>query len=279
MKRLIIFLLLALATSPAAMAQQDPDDPGIQDSIILGSTYMDSGGTWVGLPLYVVTDDSVAFYNLPLTWNAPSGGILPRSPNNYFPPLTEWDVTFDTLIISQNLIRQIGFAEIDTGHHNSLLNTNARMVQIMTLHFDILEYHRQIITIDTTYDDRNGPLLLGLNDGLNEITPAFVRGYIGIHVGIDGNDSELPTEFSLSQNYPNPFNAQTVISYSLPTASDVTIDIFDIPGRKIETFTNGMMPAGKHKVIWDATGQSSGIYFYRIKAEDKTEIRKMVLIK
>jgi hypothetical protein len=84
---------------------------------------------------------------------------------------------------------------------------------------------------------------------------------------------------SLSQNYPNPFNIQTTIQYSLPTQSPVTIDIFDILGRKIETLAEGMKPAGNNRAMWDASNQSSGIYFYRIRAGDKIETRKMVLMK
>jgi hypothetical protein len=53
----------------------------------------------------------------------------------------------------------------------------------------------------------------------------------------------------------------------------------NILGRKIETLAEGMMPAGEHQAIWDAIGQSSGIYFYRIKAGDKIETKKMVLLK
>jgi hypothetical protein len=89
----------------------------------------------------------------------------------------------------------------------------------------------------------------------------------------------VPEQFSLSQNYPNPFNAQTTIRYSLPTQALVTIDIFDILGRKVETIVEGMKPAGNNQAIWDARWQTSGIYFYRIKAGEKVETRKMVLLK
>jgi hypothetical protein len=92
-------------------------------------------------------------------------------------------------------------------------------------------------------------------------------------------DDRLPNDFSLSQNYPNPFNTQTTVQYSLATQSLVSIDIFDILGRKIETFTEGIKPAGNHQATWDASGQASGIYFYRIKAGDKVETKRMTLMK
>jgi len=93
------------------------------------------------------------------------------------------------------------------------------------------------------------------------------------------NGEELPGRFLLSRNYPNPFNAQTTIHYSLPAQSMVTIDIFNILGRKIETPDQGMKSSGNRRATWDAGAQSSGIYFYRIKAGDYSEMKKMVLMK
>jgi hypothetical protein len=81
------------------------------------------------------------------------------------------------------------------------------------------------------------------------------------------------------QDYPNPFNAQTTISYSLPKASEISLDIFDILGRKIETLQSGHQEAGEHSVIWNAGDKPSGIYFYRLKAGEREETNRMVLLK
>jgi len=112
----------------------------------------------------------------------------------------------------------------------------------------------------------------GLMVSLGIIPQSSIRYKIGPETG-------LPYMSSLSQNYPNPFNAQTTIQYSLATQSMVTIDIFDILGRKIGTLAEEIKPAGEHQAIWDASTQSSGIYFYRIKVGDMTETRKMVMMK
>ncbi|HBC46069.1 MAG TPA: hypothetical protein DCZ43_03385, partial [candidate division Zixibacteria bacterium] len=93
----------------------------------------------------------------------------------------------------------------------------------------------------------------------------------------DGNSN--PTSFTISQSYPNPFNAQTTISYSLPKASEVSLDIFDILGSKIETLRTGHQEAGEHQVIWNAGDKPSGIYFYRLKAGEREETNRMVLLK
>jgi hypothetical protein len=98
--------------------------------------------------------------------------------------------------------------------------------------------------------------------------------------GVDNSpETSLPESFSISQNYPNPFNASTTIGYSLTEPSDVTIDIYDILGRKVETLVQREQSAGSHQVVWNAKDQPSGMYFYRIEAGDYTEARKMLLLK
>ncbi|MBW1673043.1 MAG: T9SS type A sorting domain-containing protein, partial [Deltaproteobacteria bacterium] len=101
----------------------------------------------------------------------------------------------------------------------------------------------------------------------------------GIPTNIEEDIPAIPAEFILSQNYPNPFNATTVIQYSLPSASDVAIDIYDLLGRKVETLIDQRQQAGYHQVIWNAKDKTSGVYFYRIKGGDYTETKKMLLLK
>ena len=88
-----------------------------------------------------------------------------------------------------------------------------------------------------------------------------------------------PTWMEILSNYYNPFNAFTTIRYDLPVASEVTIDIYNILGRKVETLIQGEQPAGYHQVEWDAKNASSGMYFYRIQAGDYSEIKKMLVLK
>jgi parallel beta-helix repeat protein len=100
-----------------------------------------------------------------------------------------------------------------------------------------------------------------------------------VQVSIEDRDAEVPRQFALAQNYPNPFNTITIIQYSLPGATHIVIDIYDLLGRKVETLVQGEQTAGHHQIVWDAGGCSSGMYFYRIQAGENTEIRKMLLIK
>ncbi|GEM_PF-1085561 len=78
--------------------------------------------------------------------------------------------------------------------------------------------------------------------------------------------SEIPHSFSLYQNYPNPFNPLTVIRFDVPVASRVSLDVFDMLGRKVATLLDGEVPAGYHETKWNAQDVVSGIYFYRLEA-------------
>ncbi len=92
-------------------------------------------------------------------------------------------------------------------------------------------------------------------------------------------DGILPSLFTLNQNYPNPFNPVTVISYSLPTASDVRLDVFNILGQRVATLVNQKQEVGEHTITWDASRFSSGVYFYRIQTAEAVETKKMLLLK
>jgi ligand-binding sensor domain-containing protein len=98
-------------------------------------------------------------------------------------------------------------------------------------------------------------------------------------VKIDNISPNLPQKFTLFPNYPNPFNPTTTIRYSLPEASHVTLNIYDITGRLVEQLVNQHTPAGYHTVSWDATSHSSGVYIARLKAGSFVKTQKMVLMK
>ncbi len=106
-----------------------------------------------------------------------------------------------------------------------------------------------------------------------------VRSEGATNIGDDRSSIQRPDQISISQNYPNPFNANTIIRYSIPSASAVAIDIYDILGYKVETLIQAKQQAGYHQIVWNADLVPSGMYFYRIKAGGYTETRKMVVLK
>ncbi|MEW5924429.1 MAG: PKD domain-containing protein, partial [Candidatus Zixiibacteriota bacterium] len=118
---------------------------------------------------------------------------------------------------------------------------------------------------------------LTYNAAENHVTKACESG--PVFKGIDGTYQVLPYEFALYQNSPNPFNPITDIAFSLPEATYVTLEIYNIMGQRVATLVNGYHEAGNHTVTWDASSSPSGIYLYRIEAGQFTANRKMMLLK
>jgi len=94
-----------------------------------------------------------------------------------------------------------------------------------------------------------------------------------------GVSSILPEDYHLAQNRPNPFNPATEISFSLPQASDVCLEIYNIVGQRVTTLVNGHLDAGVHTLIWDGSQSASGVYFYRLQAGRFDATKKMILLK
>jgi hypothetical protein len=89
----------------------------------------------------------------------------------------------------------------------------------------------------------------------------------------------VPIRPELSQNYPNPFNPTTAIQYQLSASVLVELSVFDILGREVDILVSAVQPPGVYTVYWDAAGQTSGVYFYRLKAGDRVITRKALLLK
>ncbi len=96
-------------------------------------------------------------------------------------------------------------------------------------------------------------------------------------VGIHEND--FPIKFSLSQNYPNPFNPVTHINFALPKAGFVTLTIYDMLGREVTKLTSQQYNAGNYTIDWDASNVPTGVYIYRLQANDIVETKKLVVMR
>lgn len=88
-----------------------------------------------------------------------------------------------------------------------------------------------------------------------------------------------PSKYALSQNYPNPFNPSTSISYEIPTSNFVSLKIYDMMGKEVASLVSGNQEAGFYTVKFDASKLSSGIYFYKLQANDFTATKKLMLLK
>lgn len=98
-------------------------------------------------------------------------------------------------------------------------------------------------------------------------------------IGIDPNENVVASKHLLFQNYPNPFNPSTIISYYLQKPEFVKITIYDLAGREVKIFTEGIRPAGNNKFKFINSGLATGVYFYKLEAGDFAESKKMVIVK
>ena len=112
------------------------------------------------------------------------------------------------------------------------------------------------------------------------------RGYVpmateGVRVSIDDDIryADLPEAVRLHQNYPNPFSPSTNIRYTLSTAGDVRLEVFNLLGQSVATLVSGHRTAGEHTVSFDASGLGSGVYFYQIEAGGAMQTMKMMLVR
>jgi uncharacterized protein (TIGR02145 family) len=130
------------------------------------------------------------------------------------------------------------------------------------------------------------PMELDYNDSLvlgwgNSLEAGFsVRCLMGASTGInDHSNNTLPKSFDLSQNFPNPFNPSTTISFTLPERTNVTLSIYNQLGEKVAVLLNGEKEAGIYSMEWNASKFVSGVYFYELKTEKFTSVKKLILMK
>ncbi len=97
--------------------------------------------------------------------------------------------------------------------------------------------------------------------------------------GTDIDNLEIPFTYSLAQNFPNPFNPITTINFSLPVSGKVVLEVFDISGKNVATLLDNELQYGEHSLQFNAADLASGIYFYRLRADQFIATRKFILLK
>ncbi len=106
--------------------------------------------------------------------------------------------------------------------------------------------------------------------------------YTGV-TSAPSNIQRVPQQFSLEPNYPNPFNPSTTIAYSIAKPAQVTLEVFDIVGRRVAVLVDKRQPAGYYTIKWNANdashGKASAIYYYRLSVDGQSKTRQMVLLK
>ncbi|MDZ7315650.1 MAG: CotH kinase family protein [candidate division KSB1 bacterium] len=120
------------------------------------------------------------------------------------------------------------------------------------------------------------------NDGRNWIASSVLHGTPNrddfIAASVEAQEMAV-REYRLYQNYPNPFNAQTTIPFDLPCPSRVKLQVYNLRGQLISSLLDEFLDTGRHSILWRGDSFSSGVYFYRLQADDYIEIRKFTLVR
>jgi hypothetical protein len=137
-------------------------------------------------------------------------------------------------------------------------------------------WHQRVLT--ATF--QTGPNALSIRNDVGSIDLDFLDvSTVALNVAKDlDNGASVPNEVVIAQNYPNPFHQKTRISYSVPAAVHVQLDVFDVTGRHIANLVDGLHAAGPYAATFDGRGLGSGVYVYRIRAGKHLRTRRMVLL-
>ncbi|MBV6478753.1 MAG: hypothetical protein HGGPFJEG_01510 [Ignavibacteria bacterium] len=131
---------------------------------------------------------------------------------------------------------------------------------------------------------------IGITNANNKLWPVWMDDHTGIYqvwtasinideVGISQTSFEIPEHYMLYQNFPNPFNPSTKIKFNVPQTGNISLVIFDAAGREVAELVNQVMSPGSYEYSFDARGLSSGIYFYKMKSDGYSEVKRMVYLK
>jgi photosystem II stability/assembly factor-like uncharacterized protein len=226
----------------------------------------DSGGTWE--PLASIPDPTITFLSEPPNlWAGAIGGVWLSTDDG-----ASWSSRNDGLTPDP--------------YNSSIIRVNGRL--ITSVKFGGSGVFRSANEGINWEDFGDGLPFLSSIEKLIVYGPDIIaatsnglwqRDTTEVVVGIEASKDILPKSYGLFQNYPNPFNPTTTIQYDLPKATDVTLQIYDVLGSRVETLANGLQEAGHHSITWDGKGESSGIYFYKIQAGNFAQAKMMMLLK
>lgn len=102
---------------------------------------------------------------------------------------------------------------------------------------------------------------------------------IGLTVGIEAGNGQIPLDYNLAPVFPNPFNAQASVKFTLPVSADVRVDLVDLNGRSLKTLTSDVQPAGLHRLQFNADGLSNGLYLIVLRTGERQFVQRVVLMK
>lgn len=185
------------------------------------------------------------------------------------------------LLFNKSNIKYLSYSTNNLNPDNFLIAANGSTEGINVGFASAVSLENQSMTINFLFEE----IAAGKSSAINfEIANVMVDdNQTTFTVVGNTNDQLIPTEWSLSQNHPNPFNSATQIWYEVPMNSRVTIEVFNLLGQRLQTLVNEVKKAGKYQTQWNGLDEKgrpvgSGIYIYRMEANNYLAMKKMVLV-
>jgi hypothetical protein len=145
---------------------------------------------------------------------------------------------------------------------------------------DLLQLNVNINGTELDIGNYKGSIVLSTNNKYYKYYEIPVKLHVIPSTSISSQIDMIPQKFSLFQNYPNPFNPKTMIKYQLPITNYIDLSIYNILGQKVLTLVSQKQKAGYYQVEWNASGFSSGIYYYQLNTDEGfAQAKKLLLIK
>jgi hypothetical protein len=258
-------------------------DPTLSDIVsTLNTNKVDKHTDWVSQMITMNSRTTALFSNTTYNKRLINGTWISK-----LPVFKKTDVLFTTQLAK---LRAYAIACVDTSYGTPLASwrqaNNAEATNFVYADFPI--------PIDLSYTDADllvaglggfpigdlnwFPTQLATWNAQRTAEMAAIQGKVDGTTGV-AEEQGLPQTFQLQQNYPNPFNPSTVISYSIAKAGNVTLKVYNMLGQEVATLVNGYQAAKSYDVTFNASGLSSGVYFYELQAGSNSTIKKMVLMK
>lgn len=284
MKRLIALALAILMLAVPAMLMAK--DAGNRDVFRVGKAEFTSP-TEFSVSLQVIHDEDLAAMDIPLSF---SKGVTLNNVTFEGTAVKDFDVQIAGIDSEKNrvVIGLLGMV-YSLKENASLKPAPNGDNTVAVLHFTLNDPNLKTLEIAPFSDvNPSHELMYVYNEWINDVptvqslSPEFQGGSIALDSRTP--TAALPTEFALSQNVPNPFNPSTIVEFALPKDAQVNLSVYNVLGQHVKTLVNDLQRAGRQTVTWDGTDNggvsvASGVYFYKIRAGDFSDTKKMLLLK
>jgi hypothetical protein len=266
--------------------------PASNDALTMGTPSVAASAnpgtsTLITVPLTMSNVNVLAAVDMPLKFGAPGDGIELKEVR-FDSRIQDFDVKIATI---NNDEKTVLIGLVPMAFDPTKPRMSAGKGPIADLVFEVTDPAMSAFTINTFETNEPRHQLMWVysdvaEDGSRTVKAAYPEFKpMTIQVEAAGsNPTQVPTSYALNQNYPNPFNPSTEISFALSADSHVRLSVYNVLGQQVRTLIDEDMTAGNKSITWDGRSDNgspaaSGIYFYRIQANDFVDTRKMTLLK